>query len=64
MAEEREDGTLCVVGRKNASLSSLMALLGSRCAIDDVHAERATLHDIYVRAVRADDADVNTEALS
>ncbi len=69
--EERDDGTLCVVGTAGASLSSLMALLGSRCAIDDVRAERETLHDIYVRAVRADVAraaradssDVNTEAV-
>lgn len=49
--EERDDGSLCVVGSAHASISALMALLGSRCAIDDVHAERATLHDIYVRAV-------------
>ena len=62
--EEREDGTICVVGGNDASISSLMALLGSRCAIDDVHAERATLHDIYVQAVRSDGADVSAEALS
>jgi ABC-2 type transport system ATP-binding protein len=60
--EERDDGTLCVVGAKEASISTLMTLLGSRCAIDDVHAERATLHDIYVRAVKANGSELGTEA--
>ena len=50
------DGDCTVLVRRDASLNAVLALMAGHAAVEEVHSEAISLHDIYVRAVRQDAA--------
>ena len=49
-----EDGMLSLFLRDGTSLSDLLVSLGSSLDVQDIHSERVSLHDIFLRTIGDD----------